>query len=250
MKKLTTRILYLFAFVCIAWSMSISFKHAASQAHCSTKRNSTLKRIKQPEKQSIKRAIELSPHNGVFHYKLARAIGSQEALLDKHRAALEKALALNPLEGRWWRRLGSTYATLGYQKPSVRNRFYGQAGMAFTMAAHLRPRDGETLFQSAKYWMWRSKTPIAESPQPLTHPLANIFNSLPKKRSDSLNLSKTLFHHSLALSGRNWKKALSYTARLYPDSSTMLSVIPPENAKLRTRAANWITTWLKQQTTN
>ena len=245
-KKTITLVLLILTSGLLAWNIMISFKHAASQAHCATKRNSTLKREKHPQKETIEQALKLSPDNAALHYKLGRVV--QRENTQSATTMFSKALALNPIEGNWWKRLGSGYATLGYQNHSKRQRLYDQADMSFAMAIHFRPNDAEVLLRSAKYWIWRSTTSFGRQSKIASLSDEDFMLPLPRTKTDCLQLSRDLFHQSLSLNSRNWKKAISYVAKLYPDPRTILSILPPGNAKLQSRALEWIKKGEEHQT--
>ena len=237
MKKILSFTSAVTACLLLLWCIVTTAQHAAAEAHCSTKRNSTLKRDRTPSPESITKAIARDPKNGAYWYKKARQRKGGDT--GTPIADMEQALSLAPVTGKWWSYLGSTYAAMGYAHPDQRAAWVHKADNAYILAEHFSPRHASTLYSCARYWMWRSSLSAASDNQP-TEVLSGSFPLPPGTRHMRIEKSRILFRKSLALQGRNWKKAVQYVATIYPDQKMILSIIPPENTRLTSRVQKWL----------
>ena len=221
----------------LLWCIATTARHATAEAQCSTKRNSTLKRNPSPGREAITRALARDPKNGGYWYKRARQNtggASGTGIPD-----MEQALRLSPVTGPWWRYLGSMYASMGYAHPDTRPEWLNKADNAYILAEHFSPRHAKTLDSCARYWMWRSSL-RATSDKPSDEIMSGSFPLPPQTRPMRIEKSRILFRTSLALQSRNWKKAVQYVAKVYPDQKIILSIIPPENTRLTSRVQKWL----------
>lgn len=240
-------ILHIVPLIVLLWCITLSFRQCAGETQCSTKRNSTLNRDTSPSAEAIARARALDPVNGGYWYKQAQeALRSQtgtQVSQAKEQAILknfEQALALSPVTGTWWRHLGSRYALMGYREQKARVTWLAKADQAYALAEHYQPEDARILYTCARYWMWRS---TLKSPAGKTHlmsPENPLIPSLPATQTEQLETSRTLFRKSLTLQTKTWEKAVAYVATLYPDPKIILSIIPPQNTRLKARVEKWM----------
>jgi tetratricopeptide (TPR) repeat protein len=247
--------------------------HFMAEANCATVRNSTLNRDKKPPLWEIKRAIDHDSSNAEYHHKLARyymrlPVKSKDLkskINEEIIKNLEKAVSLNPVNGRYWYDLGLRYSYKGYEGNEYLTKWLPVADAAFERAIYFRPHDAYLLHNIGRYWVWRSSTlPEAEdesSPVKYASPFTGQARlkaigppyfwrakgsrqgsvvSGQWSREEGIDKFQGLFRRSLEIDKKYWKKAVERVWKYYPDERIVMGIIPEGDEDLGGRAKKWL----------
>ena len=171
-----------------------TIKHFMAEAYCNTVPNSTLNRDPLPPMEEIVKAIGWDGGNAGYHYKLAESMeqragsrgqrdsgqrsvvsgqeGKKDALITNNestnnaakRAALERAVELNPFEAQYHLRLGWEYAHL-WKEPDYHTKWLPAADISMDRAAYFAGVKNPHLHQElGNYWTMRSKSVYPNNP--------------------------------------------------------------------------------------
>jgi len=243
-------LIFLPALLALSGGMYAVGSHFMAEASCPTEWNSTLNLNWNPDYPEIRRAIELNPYNAEYRYKLAgfyyRMAGSytragiaEPGILKEFNewaiAGLEKAVRLNPADGRYWFELGKRYSFRSYDPYGYVNQWLPLAEACFEQAVQCAPKDPVLLFNVAWYWVWRSGLFAYTGGGGSIEAESGL-----SPGRDGFQNFQELFQRSLALDRRRWKQAVQRVWEYYPDDAVVLGIIPEGDLKLKNEALRMI----------
>jgi len=234
LSRIRSVILAVMVIFCLGALGRLGWRHAAAEAVCPTEWNSTMNLNWEAELADMDRAIQLNPSNAEYHYK--RALNLLQGILkdpvEKKRinkeaaTSLETAVRLNPAREAYWYTLGKCYGMNRSSFYDFVNIWLPLADKCYDMAVYCAPRNGETLFSVANYWVWRSQLlPILDPPVADDSQL--VF------RNTGIQKFQGLFQRYLALNPGDWKAAFDSVWEIYPQDGVVFGIVPEGNKELR-----------------
>jgi tetratricopeptide (TPR) repeat protein len=212
-----------------------AIQHFAAEVACPTVWNSTLNLNWNPLREDIEKAIALNPGNAEYHYLRAlNLIDTKHA--DADRAAsvplgavesLKQAVRLNPIKGTYWYLLGVQYSQKNENLFDYVEKWLPVADRCFDRGVILAPMDSDMLFQTAAYWVWRSRL-LQEVEEKSEKPE----NRLTHKQAGIQKFQK-YFQRFLQIKPDSWKKALDLVWADYPDDGIALGIVPEGDGQMR-----------------
>jgi len=214
----------------IFWSGWWSVRHFVAEAYCSTVKNSTVNRDKNPPLEELRQAIAWDRANAEYWFRLGQKLryaGEQAQVRSGYDGedlpglyiegikALEKAVSLNPFMAEYHIQLAWAYAAVPEEADYVQ-RWLPAADTSMTRAAYFAGEKNPTLYvHLGNYWVFRSKTIYGIHSQ-----WEIAWNKAVRYYQKAQHLEKTK---------RLADEIVTYVKKYYPDRDFVSEILTKEN---------------------
>ncbi|CAN2049715.1 ABC-2 type transport system permease protein [Candidatus Magnetomoraceae bacterium gMMP-13] len=272
------------ALIIIFWLVSINtvINHFLAEALCPTEISAKPKNA--TNLIELKKALSYNSDNAEYYFKIARYYmeiytENPELKKDWNEIAitnLEKAIQLNPANAYYWFYLGKTYSFKNYDNTvNYLNQWLPMAEKCFDQALAYSPYNDNILFDTASYWVWRSRM-LPEEQQDYSIysldyslwknkilPIESIYskselpniknnsdnnsdiiinNKIVTTRAEGINKFQERFKKYLKKNKKSWKKAVDRVCEYYREDSIVIGIVPENDNEMQTQVLRMILT--------
>jgi len=188
--------------------------------------------------QIIENTINLSMGNAGYYYKIAGCLmdavpENDNQKIEYHELAIKSllnAIIINPAFGVYWHYLGRLLSLNKSDTGEYFDKWLPLADICYENGVRNSRNDVDILFNSARYWVWRSQ--MLQKGDDFLSALKTRTIS----RGEGIEKFQGLFEQAILLDKDRWKEAADFVWSYYKDDSIVLGIVPEANIEMKRQA--------------
>jgi len=145
-----------------------------------------------------------------------------------------QALKNNKYNAELWYQMANWYQKQDADAVNYMKTYLPRADISYEMACYLAPKNDRILFESARYWVWRSNV---LSDDPLSDHHNNV---IPKTKHQAIILFQKRFKNILLKHPEKYQSVIDEIWQWYRDDTIVLDAIPGKHNNLKQTALEYV----------